>query len=158
MEHLLWTFTTTFDKMVFLWRTERWHHRFFAAMFGIIETNAFLAFNYFRTSGQKAEHSAFTHNLALQIIKNPWQSTVPYAPAQHEEVALANPGNHILAALSSKSDRQRVQRKCIICARVHHRQQKASWYCVECGNSAVLCSPNTGRTCFQYHLENGLPS
>ena len=101
-----------------VWRTERWHHRFFAAMFGIIETNAFLAFNYFRTSGQKVEHSAFTHNLALQLIKNPWQSTVPYAPAQHEEVTLTNPGNHVLAALSSKLDR----RKCIICARVHHRQ------------------------------------
>ena len=57
-----------------VWRTERWYHRFFAAMFGIIETNAFLAFNYFRISGQKAAHSAFTCNLAMQLIKNPWQN------------------------------------------------------------------------------------
>ena len=46
----------------------------------------------------------------------------------------------------------------IICAHVHHHQQMASWYCVECGDNAGLCSPNTGRTCFQYHLENELPS
>ena len=142
-----------------IWRTERWHHRFFAAMFGIIETNAFLAFNYFRTSGQKAEHSAFTHNIALQLIKNPWQSMLlsPEIPPIHQNVATTNTGNHVLASLSANSDRQRVQRKCIICSRVHHRQQKASWYCVECGNKAVLCSPNTGRTCFQYHIQNGLP-
>ena len=90
-----------------VWRTDRWHHRFFASMFGIIETNAFLAFNYFRSSGQKAEHSAFTCNLALQLIKNPWQSTVlcpQITPAQ--EVTTTNTGSHGLAALSSKSDRQ----------------------------------------------------
>ena len=56
-----------------VWLTERWHHCFFAAMIGIIETNAFLTFNYFRTSEQKAEHSAFMHNFALQLIKTPRQ-------------------------------------------------------------------------------------
>ena len=141
------------------WRTERWHHRFFAAMFGIIETNTFLAFNFFRTSGQKAEHSAFTCNLAMQLIKNPWQNVEMCSQTQptHQGQSTVNPNDHILAALSSGSARQRIQRKCVICARVHHRQQKAGWYCVACGNNTVLCSPNTGRTCFKYHLENGLP-
>ena len=128
-------------------------------MFGIIETNAFLAFNYFRTSGQKAEHSTFTHNLAMQLIKNPWQCSALCPPLHmsNQEVATTSTGEHVLASLSSKSERQRVQRKCVVCAHIHHRQQKASWYCVQYGDNAILCSPNTGCACFQYHIENGLP-
>ena len=79
-------------------------------MFGIIETNAFLAFNYFRTSGQKAEHGAFTHNLALQLIKNPRQSILlsPEIPPVHQNVVTIDTGNHVLASLSANSNRQRV--------------------------------------------------
>ena len=51
---------------------------------------------------------------------------------------------------------QRVQRKCIVCSCVHHRQQKASWFCADCGENAVLCWPCTGCACYQYHNENGL--
>ena len=130
-----------------VWRTDRWHHCLYASMFSIIETNAFLAFNYFRTCGQKAKHSYFTGKLALQLIRNPWLSTIPASPAQPTSQTASGTGNHALVVLSSKSDRKRVQRKCVVCSHVHHLQQKASWFCAECGENAVLCSPCTGHTC-----------
>ena len=89
-----------------VWRTDRWHHHFYASMFGIIDTNAFLAFNYFRTCGQKAEHSYFTGELALQLIRNPWLSTISASPAQPTSQTASSGGNHALVALSSKSDRK----------------------------------------------------
>ena len=104
------------------------------------------------------EYSAFTSNLALQLIKNPWQSMLlsPEIPLAHYDEVTVDMGNHVFASLSVNSDR-RVQRKCIICSHVHHCQQQAGWYCVKCGNNVVLCSPNTGHACFLYHIENGLP-
>ena len=104
IKHQRWMSTTTFDKMHGLsletvWRTDRWHHCFFASMFGIVETNTLLAFNYFRTSRQKAEHSSFTGKLALQLIRNSWLKTLPCSQAQstfqEEQIALSQ-GNHIL--------------------------------------------------------------
>ena len=81
----------------------------------------------------------------------------PEIPPEHQDEVTVETGKYFLVPLSATSDKQRVQRKCIVCSRVHHCQQKASWYCVKCGNKAVLCLPNTGRTCFLYHMENGLP-
>ena len=77
-----------------VWWTVRWHHRFFTSTlnFGIIKTNKpFQAFNYFQTSGMNTEHSAFANNLELQLIKNPWQSSLlcPQNTPVHE-VATAN--------------------------------------------------------------------
>jgi hypothetical protein len=42
-----------------IWNTQKWHHRMFASLFGIIETDAYLAFKYFRKH-TTIKHSQFT--------------------------------------------------------------------------------------------------
>ncbi|XP_050298561.1 piggyBac transposable element-derived protein 4-like [Anthonomus grandis grandis] len=49
------------------WNTQRRQHQMFASMFGIIETNAFLAYKCFKKDFNK-KHSDFTAALALQLI------------------------------------------------------------------------------------------
>lgn len=154
-----------------VWNTQRWHHRIYASVLGIIETNAFLAFKYFKRDAS-SKHSDFTEALALQLINNPW---VAETPVQEEHARIANPanlanpilirpnpplqpGDHTLIPLSRFEDRQRVQRRCIICVRVYKRVQKASYYCGSCGTRAVMCSPTTGRNCFTYHVQHGIPA
>jgi hypothetical protein len=56
-----------------VWNTQKWHHRMFASLFGIIETNASLAFKYFRKD-TTIKHSHFTESLALQLIHNTWDN------------------------------------------------------------------------------------
>ncbi|CAG9822188.1 unnamed protein product [Phaedon cochleariae] len=53
-----------------VWNTQRWEHRMFSSIFGIIETNAFLSYKYFK-GDQSIKHSDFTEALALQLINNP---------------------------------------------------------------------------------------
>lgn len=144
-----------------VWNTQRWQHRMFASLFGIIETNAYLAYKYFKKE-PNLNHTDFTEQLALQLINHPSTANPPAAndianprPAQ-EPVILA--GNHTLIALSSESDKVRVQRKCIICSRVRKIQQKASYRCRACGPRAVMCSPTTGRNCFAHHVQHGIPA
>lgn len=44
-----------------VWNTQRWEHRIFASLFGIIEANAFLAYNYFKRD-PTIKHQNFTVN------------------------------------------------------------------------------------------------
>lgn len=119
-------------------------------------------------------HSDFTEKLALQLIKNRWCDNTnrdnataepnivePNHPRQNANIQLAPlVGQHSLVALSSEDDRNRarVQRKCIVCTRVRRVQQKASYRCSACGPRSVMCSPTTGRDCFCYHIQNGIPA
>lgn len=139
-----------------VWRTQNWEHRMFASIFGIIETNAFLAFNFFKRSRleEPMSHGDFTSALALQLINNSSPSGVPVVQNRPVEAVM----QHTLVALSTNDARKRVQRKCVICSRVHHKQVKASYYCSECGPRAVLCSPQTGRMCYASHINNGIPT
>ena len=98
------------------------------------------------------------HCSALKLIRNPWSSTIPASPAQPTSQTASSTSKHALVALSSISDRKWVQRKCVVCSHVHHRQQEVCWFCAECGENAVLCPSCTGHTCYQFHvIENGLP-
>lgn len=160
-----------------VWGTQRWEHRLFASIFGIIESNAYLAYKYFKQNSSIL-HSDFTEALALQLIRNRWctnerneaalvesnNNDVPNRVAQN-----ADNGNihrallleqHTLISLSSEDDRDRtrVQRKCIICSRVRKVQQKANYRCSACGPRSVMCAPTTGRDCFCYHIQNGIPA
>lgn len=152
-----------------VWNTQKWHHRMYASLFGIIEANSYLAFRYFKRN-LTVKHSDFTEALALQLIHNPWNAGDAQPEGTHEEPLLPRQvaipvqadqrrleGNHTLIALSQNDGRQRVQRKCIICSRLHRRQQKASYRCSACGERAVMCSPTTGRNCFTHHIQHGIP-
>lgn len=47
-----------------VWKTHKWTHRIFASLLGVIETNTFLAFNYFiKPENEKLDHDTFTTNL-----------------------------------------------------------------------------------------------
>lgn len=147
------------------WNTQKWHHRMFASLFGIIESNAFLSYKYFKKIDD-IQHSEFTEKLAMQLINyeehsNPEEPVPvtgqePHVNFIREEVR--NPGDHSLIALSAESEKKRVQRKCIICSRIRRVQQKASYRCLQCGPRAVLCAPTTGRNCFSYHIQKGIPA
>ena len=105
-----------------------------------------------------SEPHSVQHCSALKLIRNPWPSTIPASPAQPTSQTASSTSNHALVALSSFSDRKWVQRKCVVCSHVHHRQQEVCWFCAECGENAILCLSCTGHTCYQFHvIENGLP-
>lgn len=48
------------------WTTRRWEHRIFGSLFGIVETNVCLAYEYF-INGEKS-HAEFIKALALELI------------------------------------------------------------------------------------------
>ncbi|KAJ3659781.1 hypothetical protein Zmor_011453 [Zophobas morio] len=143
-----------------VWNTQNWEHRMYASLFGIIETNAFLAYNYF--ASKNVDHQTFTENLAIQLINGPTEKrNVDRHQSLPHELDVSNNNNdpHVLKPLSSTNpNKQRIQRKCIICSRIKKVQQKASYFCVPCGERAVMCSPQTGRDCFVYHIRNGIPA
>lgn len=138
------------------WGTQDWKSRMFACLFGIIETNAYLAFKYFGNFKNNS-HVEFTQALALQLIHFDEQANPCSPPGSSTSDESETFSDHSLRALSSEDTRQRVQRKCIVCSKMRRTQQKASYYCVKCGKQAVLCSPQTGRNCFAYHIVNGFP-
>lgn len=149
-----------------VWRTDNWHHRVYACVFGIMETNAYLAFSNFCCGLDTITHSGFTTRLAEQLIRysHPTNSQQqqqqqkgqpptdgPAATAQGDGI------EHRLVSLSHVSGKPHTQRKCVVCRHVRDSARKASYFCATCGPNAVMCSPNTGRTCFQYHITHGLP-
>ncbi|KAG8262481.1 hypothetical protein J6590_052126 [Homalodisca vitripennis] len=119
------------------------------------------AYNLHRPALEKKSHTDFTKALALQLIKNQFglpPETRPAEPLLIDEVNLpVEVISHVLVNLSKEDERKRVQRKCLICSRVHGKQMKASYFCKKCGPNAVMCSPQTGRDCFEYHIKNGIP-
>lgn len=154
-----------------VWGTQNWQHRMFACIFGIIECNAYLAFKYFNLGKENLTHQCFTEALAMQLLTydlnrsetqaNPTAETVVVCHTKQNVtqngLSPESNGAHTLRALSKDDERQRVQRKCVICSRVRKTQQKASYYCTLCGKNVVLCSPSTGRNCFAYHVSKGVP-
>lgn len=149
-----------------IWNTQNWEHRMYASLFGIIETNAFLAYKYI--TAKEIDHQTFTENLALQLIneqnraarnRNNNDNRDQQPQEQPNEQNNERRDEHVLKALSSTDpNKRRIQRKCIICSRIKKKQQKASYFCVSCGERAVLCSPQTGRDCFSYHVKFGIPA
>lgn len=155
------------------WGTHRWYHRVIASLLGIIECNAYLAFNYFRAKEQRTDHVSFTQALAEQLINNPWlvASDCTYHPgpsAGRERSAQDRTGRtsdptpnrgaspakeHKLSPLRIITGKPHCQRMCTICRSKHHRWQKASYFCASCGPDLVLCGPTTGRLCYQEHIQ-----
>ncbi|KAG8246074.1 hypothetical protein J6590_093058 [Homalodisca vitripennis] len=91
-----------------VWQTQQWHHRMFACIFGIMETNAFLAYNLHRPALEKKSHSDFTKALALQLIKNQFglpPETRPAEPLLIDEVNLpVEVISHVLVNLLKKTN------------------------------------------------------
>ena len=139
-----------------VWGTHKWYHRIYASLFGIIETNAYLAFNYFRSQQQEVSHTEFKRKLAMQLITGVDASTqLPRArrrpdPGRRrtsrdsdvDEEDDDDNRDHQLASLFSLTGKPHTQRKCVICKPT---QRKASYYCKSCGPHFVLCGPTTGR-------------
>lgn len=145
-----------------VWHTQNWKHRLYASLLGIIETNAYLAFKYFKKDVNKLSHADFTKNLAYQLVTTEWETGSTNENraerSNNNNPATTTHTEHSLIALSTISEKQRVQRKCVICSRIRKVQQKASYFCQPCGQNAVLCAPTTGRNCFSYHILHGVPS
>ena len=52
------------------WKTQKWEHRLFSTLLGMIETDAYCAWRHFHPDGANDEHADFTEELAQQLLTN----------------------------------------------------------------------------------------
>ena len=52
------------------WKTQKWEHRLFSTLLGMIETDAYCAWRHFLPDGANDEHADFTEELAQQLLTN----------------------------------------------------------------------------------------
>ena len=51
-------------------KTQKWEHRLFSTLLGMIETDAYCAWRHFHPDGANDEHADFTEELAQQLPTN----------------------------------------------------------------------------------------
>eukprot|EP00121_Abeoforma_whisleri_P005887 Awhi_evm1s5339 len=147
------------------YRTQRWYHRCFSTLLGMIETNAFLGYKLENPKGEYESHTDFTNQLAYELIHNPYveeQIAVQLRSASQRAFNQVdvNPSKneHTLQSLSNVQD-PKIQalndrrRECSLkgCKR------KTAYYCAQCSdrNSLrffMICSTTAkGKTCHVDH-------
>ena len=60
------------------WKTHTWWHHNFATIFGMCESDAYLAFRYFHPLSPNLSHREFTERLSLQLLTS-FHDTGPFA-------------------------------------------------------------------------------
>ena len=166
-----------------VWSTQRWWHRIFATLLGIIETNSYLAWKRWKPQAADLSHRDFVAQLALQLIKNPFaEEGRQYSSrraSSEEEVQEAEicPGIsaselHQLVPLATaskykkqkNSSSHRALLPCRVCRHLLKKKHLASYYCRQCskpglGAFMALCGPQSrrGTSCYQWHMHNTLP-
>lgn len=126
-----------------VWKTHSWENRMTASLIGIVETNAFLAFNYFRENPSEMDHVKFRELLSSALLKDNDgdNANEGSALAQTQNVLAQNQGSDNAGPHLLKSFGNGKQMKCIVCSRIRQLQIKASHYCEKCGIRTALCSP-----------------
>ena len=139
------------------WKMHTWWHRYFATIFGMCESDAYLAFRYFHPLAPILSHREFTERLSLQLLtyKSSYHDTgpsahlwknMPVAPTVQplQTVVAKIMSSHMRECPVFQYKRQRleqdeeegtshnghvpsVQRKCSICC-----ESKTAYYCDEC--------------------------
>ena len=134
------------------WKTHSGKIVQFAGLLGFVETNAFLAKKHFCCveSSDRNCHNTFRKNLSNQLLYNTIDSEqkVWLRPTLGSD----NSKEHAQVRLSKRTN-------CYICSNFDEERviNQTLWYCRACGPHKPLCSANTGRQCFAYHINYGFP-
>ena len=154
-----------------VWKTKCPQMRQAAGVFGFLFTNAFLAYKFLVNKGKDISHHSFKLKLANALMSYKEASARPTRGIAPQTDGAPSPV-HVLKALEkptvdkSGKPRQfkRYQKYCFYCQHNPAQEpvsQKTSYHCVACigtnGEVYPLCSPDTGRDCFEKHIKHGLP-
>ena len=108
------------------WNTQRWDHRVLATLLGIIETDAYLAWNHFHcTPDTSWGHAQFTSHLARSLLlgEQPRELRSTTATAENNQTEDDNP--HDIRPLSELPEYKNKKNK-------HGNKVKALRQCLEC--------------------------
>eukprot|EP00731_Ephydatia_muelleri_P032324 Em0023g831a len=98
------------------WKTQTWWHRNFATIFGMCESDAYLAFRYFHPLAPILSHREFTERLSLQLLtyKSSFHDTGPSARLRkHMPVApTEQPLQTVVAKIMSSHTLKTNMREC----------------------------------------------
>jgi hypothetical protein len=134
-------------------RTQSWYTRFFCTWLGMIEVDAFLAYQRFTFGHEAVTHKDFVKELADALLNN----TIGVANnrvLRHRDVAapedegetcvIKSLVNHVRFA-----GKKQGKRNCFVC------NVQSYYYCVPCSDRAgtiiAICGLRTGRTCMSDH-------
>ena len=117
-------------------------------LIGFIETNAFQSYIHFTKS---ISHADFRRELTCQLLS--FADSTPRMMRERIDPTIPIE-EHMIAGYPKG-----VQGRCQYCryGRERKRDVKTHWFCMLCGEEFPLCSPTTGRQCFQDHIKNGIP-
>ena len=122
-----------------------WWKRIFAAFYGVVETNAYLAMKHFAEYSNT--HAEFRRILSDQLIHN----TELFGDCGHNLRRCESAPQqtlHILVKFPGSGTRK----SCYMCAnaRSEYSFVKTRWNCEKCGT-------DSGRRCFWNHISGGFP-
>ena len=154
-----------------VWNTKCPHIRQAAGVFGFLFTNSYLAYKFLVNKDRSVTHHLFKVDLANALINFKEDIIRPIRRSLEPLVAAPAPV-HVLKVLEKPTvdkngkerEFKRYQKYCFYCQHDPTKPpviQKTSYYCKACvglnGELYPLCSPDTGRDCFQLHIVHGLP-
>ena len=128
-------------------------------LLGFVETNSYLSYRYFT---KEMKHKDFKRSLVCLLLQNnfddvrtPDTMTRAKRRTAQEEREDAVLRTHYLR----KNDGLRNQKRCFYCYHAYEtpRPFRTVYYCDYCGDKYGICSPTTGRKCWDLHIKNGLP-
>ena len=144
--------------------------KLFAGVLGFLFTDAYLAYRHFQKSTMK--HCDFKITLANLLMRFQKEDRRPERLIAPAAETVPTPSIHCLVLMTKpQTDKegntrsfQRYQKYCYVCQHNPGKNPvkfKTSYHCQACvgpnGERYPLCSPNTGRNCFQLHVRDGLP-
>jgi hypothetical protein len=140
-------------------RTKSGFIRQFCGVIGFLATNTFLTTTNFYNfeSPRNQEHLKFKMELASRLTRMGHDQRRVSRIEQTDNNQLGFTGAHSL----KKFPGLRNNKPCYYCkhgyAKPTDKRNKTTWYCRECGPQYPLCSPETGRVCFELHKVHGIP-
>lgn len=110
------------------WKTHTWWHRNFATIFGMCETDAYLAFRYFHPLAPNLSHREFTERLSLQLLtyKSSFHDTGPSARLRKQMpvAPTAQPLQTVVAKIMSSHTLKSNMRECPVFRYKRQRQEQ----------------------------------
>ena len=158
------------------WITQTWWHRLAATFFGIIVTDALLAYNYEHSTSTMTVHE-FANDLASSLIFNHFDGHVPEQSQRRRQSSesitepssnpvdpfISHPVRSLVllpAYQSKKGSKEGARCKCSVFA-AHGKRRNAHYYCEACsdiskGSFVLICGHQSerGTACHTIHCRN----
>ena len=143
------------------WNTHTWQHRIFATVFGIICTDAFLAYRYDHKHAESiSDYTTFMGRLAHQLIFNSFITSTGVSLRKRKndtEVAIPNVEDHVLKQLVDLPQYQSIvgtRKRARIRCKVNGCSARTAYYCSACklvqGEAYGICSAT--KSCYAAHI------